>query len=535
MNTIHVYNTYSIPNNKHILNSTHISLQVMHSQRLREKPLRPWVVAEKDGVIVSSHCDCQAGLGEVCSHVSALLFSIEAIARIRDEKTVTQKPAYWKLPAEMRKLEYNRLCEMDMSSAKTMKKKLDDKINLPTFITEPPKPKQKDLVQPTEAEMNSFYAELFRTNTKPVVLSTIEPYCSAYLPRTISEEFPKALSDLYNPTLLHAAKEDVLEHCTNISKTLVVTEEQVRNVEVATRQQSKTKLWNKFRAGRITASKARAAVKTSVTSPAQSLIRSICYPETTNFSTQATMWGCDHEDVAKKEFLEEMCPFHDNLTVEPCGFFIDSKQGFIGASPDGIVSCDCCGSSLIEIKCPYSVQNTSVHEHLNYLERTNEGRYFLKRDHPYYYQVQTQLGVTGKELCFFVVWTNKNIHVERIVFDENFYSEICSKTKILFDSVILPELVAKLTSRNRVLQPNVTLNQIPVVGEGTDKQSNVRGEENEKWCYCGEGEHGKMIACDDENCELQWFHLGCVGLTKAPRGKWYCNECKPLKRKQKKK
>ena len=44
-----------------------------------------------------------------------------------------------------------------------------------------------------------------------------------------------------------------------------------------------------------------------------------------------------------------------------------------------------------------------------------------------------------------------------------------------------------------------------------------------------------MIACDDENREFQWLHLDCVGLTKAPRGKWFCNDCRPLKRKHTKK
>ena len=34
-----------------------------HSQRLSEKPLNPWVIAEKDGKILVGHCDCIAGLG----------------------------------------------------------------------------------------------------------------------------------------------------------------------------------------------------------------------------------------------------------------------------------------------------------------------------------------------------------------------------------------------------------------------------------------------------------------------------------------
>ncbi len=60
------------------------SLQVNHSQRLSEKPLTPWVVAEPNGRIVSDHCTCMAGLGECCSHVASLLWACEAGVRIRD-------------------------------------------------------------------------------------------------------------------------------------------------------------------------------------------------------------------------------------------------------------------------------------------------------------------------------------------------------------------------------------------------------------------------------------------------------------------
>ncbi|KAI5200719.1 hypothetical protein E4T39_05562 [Aureobasidium subglaciale] len=49
-----------------------------------------------------------------------------------------------------------------------------------------------------------------------------------------------------------------------------------------------------------------------------------------------------------------------------------------------------------------------------------------------------------------------------------------------------------------------------------------------RYCICGDVSHGTMIACDNESCELEWFHLGCVGLTELPkrRTKWYCPICR---------
>ena len=42
-----------------------------------------------------------------------------------------------------------------------------------------------------------------------------------------------------------------------------------------------------------------------------------------------------------------------------------------------------------------------------------------------------------------------------------------------------------------------------------------------------EEDHGDMIGCDNENCQIQWFHLSCLKLTKTqvPKGKWYCPDC----------
>jgi hypothetical protein len=41
---------------------------------------------------------------------------------------------------------------------------------------------------------------------------------------------------------------------------------------------------------------------------------------------------------------------------------------------------------------------------------------------------------------------------------------------------------------------------------------------------------GEMIACDNPDCPVEWFHLGCVGLTSQnrPRGKWFCPECRAV-------
>ena len=46
------------------------------------------------------------------------------------------------------------------------------------------------------------------------------------------------------------------------------------------------------------------------------------------------------------------------------------------------------------------------------------------------------------------------------------------------------------------------------------------------YCTCRNIAHGDMISCDNEKCNIEWFHFACVGLTKLPKGDWFCKVCK---------
>lgn len=51
------------------------------------------------------------------------------------------------------------------------------------------------------------------------------------------------------------------------------------------------------------------------------------------------------------------------------------------------------------------------------------------------------------------------------------------------------------------------------------------GEDTTTYCFCEQVSYGEMVACDDDSCDREWFHYGCVGLKEPPIGKWYCSEC----------
>ncbi|KAH6578009.1 hypothetical protein BASA62_000533 [Batrachochytrium salamandrivorans] len=45
------------------------------------------------------------------------------------------------------------------------------------------------------------------------------------------------------------------------------------------------------------------------------------------------------------------------------------------------------------------------------------------------------------------------------------------------------------------------------------------------YCFCQQVSYGEMIACDNEECPHEWFHLECVGLAEPPNGVWFCRDC----------
>jgi len=45
------------------------------------------------------------------------------------------------------------------------------------------------------------------------------------------------------------------------------------------------------------------------------------------------------------------------------------------------------------------------------------------------------------------------------------------------------------------------------------------------YCTCRRVAFGNMVACDNEECPIEWFHCPCVNLTKVPKNEWLCPAC----------
>lgn len=60
----------------------------------------------------------------------------------------------------------------------------------------------------------------------------------------------------------------------------------------------------------------------------------------------------------------------------------------------------------------------------------------------------------------------------------------------------------------------------------------ITDPEEPRYCLCNQVSYGEMVACDNPDCMIEWFHYGCVGITAPPKGKWYCPTCSNLKKKR---
>ena len=170
---------------------------------------------------------------------------------------------------------------------------------------------------------------------------------------------------------------------------------------------------------------------------------------TTFKGNRATIYGSEKEEMTRQKYITlQRLTNHPDLTVKDCGLFVSEQNNWLAATPDGIVhdpSDKENPSGLLEIKNPFAVKDKHLTDACNMssfcLEEDKDNHaYKLKRQHNYYYQIQCQLYCVNTHWCDLVVRTNKDIHVERIYRDEQWWAGQLEKLKIFYFSALLPEL-----------------------------------------------------------------------------------------------
>ena len=275
----------------------------------------------------------------------------------------------------------------------------------------------------TDNETTAFYDKLKQVMPDSAILTTLEPI---QRPTTQSiRKLPILLTSLYNPKYELMSKDELLSRCREVFQNDVkISEEEASYLEESTKMQHKSIIWKQHRIGRLTASNFGRVCRAKLRPPPFSLVKELM--NTSNLSkVPQIQWGNTHESVARDAYMSSESPKHDALTCTPSGLHINPQWPHLGASPDGLISCKCCGDGLLEIKCPYKYKDTNPDEVIDKafcLQPNQSGGMSLSTTHHYYYQVQGQLGICKRDYCDFVCWTEKGMHIERIELDECFFS-----------------------------------------------------------------------------------------------------------------
>ena len=494
--------------------------KVRHSYAANKAPVLPWVLVNFDGTILVAHCTCMAGLAETCSHVGAVLHWVETAVRIRNDTPCTSKDNKWLMPSPVKDIPYLELRDIDFTTPKCHSQALTSThASTAGTSTSPGFAKTKGFPTPSDTEQQEFFRQIAQEKEKsPIVLSVTEPYSNHFV--LSRDHLPKLLQGLFKPAYLGTDLAELLKLAESHLDD-EATPEMVDHLAQLTHNQAKSREWFKYRAGRITASRFRRVLHTDCYRPSLSLLKSICYPEIHQFSTKAISWGCEHEKDALRTYKDKMLTSHEDVSISLCGFYISAKYPFLGASPDALIECKCCGQGVVEVKCPLCAQESSLAEAASgiqsfCLQECSEGKYELKHEHDYFYQCQLQMFVTNRTYCDFVVWTEKDLHTERLTLDDALIRSALPTARKFFSMCILPELLGKWYTRP------TTANDEPQELE----------EDSGLWCHCKQKKGGDMVGCENRSCPAQWFHLECVGLTTLPHGKWYCRTCQPSRKRK---
>lgn len=504
---------------------------------MNEKPLQPWYISAADGTILCAHCTCMAGLGEVCTHVGALAFAVDAFNTLAEKTTCTGRLAEWKVPTGVKGVSPLPGYQINMASAKARKISVDKLLQDPHAVAPPSIAKQKALFpvpKPTEGELSNLFRGLNMCGAnKPTVLKVLPEYSREFKVPDIPENLN--LTRLFDVNCVGKSLSELQEHCRNIN--LSISVEESDHLEEATRKQSDSHVWFAARAGRVTASKFHSVCHSRIENPSISLVGEICKPAEHRFSSVYTEWGLCNEEKARQAYIHAVQDKHSNFTLKPSGFHVPPEYPFMGATPDGIVQCECHGRGCVEIKCPFTKSHVSVNDAACddkfCLQKRETGEFYLNPSHPYYCQVQAQLFLTKSAYCDFVVWTTVDMEVVRVLPDGLFWDEHCEKAVRFFKLAILPELVGNWTSlKKKASKRSLRGKEVQEEEEGEQEEDMALSEDEEEeendgmeYCVCGESEFGMMVKCDNDQCAMQWFHFSCVGLKDEPEGDWFCPDC----------
>lgn len=130
----------------------------------------------------------------------------------------------------------------------------------------------------------------------------------------------------------------------------------------------------------------------------------------------ATQWGVTHEDEARIDF-----EFATGKEVALATFCVHDNLIWLGASPDGFVDSD----AVLEIKCPFGLRDQKE----PVFKTASEQMHYMA-------QMQIEMFVTDRSICYFWQWTPHGSKLEAVEYDPEMISEIVPQLRDFYEEYL---------------------------------------------------------------------------------------------------
>ena len=415
------------------------------------------------GDICFATCNCKAGQAGCCKHVAALLYTVLDFSNM-DLKEVpmdlacTQKGQKWNVPSLSQTRtnidsKFTALSFEKAEEGKTRKRPLmtgtrENYCATPAFAQETTRNELKELAHNLRcAGRASLFCEALESNDF-MPCNDFETSSSRAIAKRdhnldmdLKDKSISFIDQLYK--LVPNSSFDVPTDNSAILAKVGVTVEESKEICYNTMAQSNDSRWFLERSKRVTASHFGKIVKRRQRIYPKSIVNAIIHNKLCSTSSMpvALKWGIENEDAAIQKYNE----LHCNIEVHKCGLVVSPKWPWLGCSPDGIILENSIPVGCIEVKCPYSKRNMTLldasTDDKSFFLGILKGKLSLKRNHIYFFQCQGILNILGLEWIDFIVYTLKDLHIERIQVDTSIWDkEVLPELTKFYADYILPKL-----------------------------------------------------------------------------------------------
>ena len=418
---------------------------------------------QNNAEILYAKCSCKAGQGGCCKHVAALLYTLMDYVNIDAEGvpadlTCTQVSQKWHIPTSAnmtlkKAVKFNYLIFEKSEENKKRKRPVVSGVRenfcaTPSFAHTLLPEELHNLVRNLSACNSSalFCRAVESNNFQPCTI--FDTSCSRNIREKDCLETVNAPENGLFDSIFTKMGNDVtesleLKNKEKIIKLVGVSCQEASNICFETKMQTASNSWYNERIKRITASFFGKVMNRREAIYPTSIVKSIINQKKSHTMPAALKWGIENEKVAldgyTKNYLE------DDMEVMEIGLVVNPKWPWLGCSPDGLVMKKGLPDGCIEIKCPFSKRHSSIQEAIGdktfFLCQKNS-RVQLKRNHLYYYQCQGVINILELSWIDFVVYTTKEIYVERILSDTDLWNKkMLPKLTSFYVDFIFPEIV----------------------------------------------------------------------------------------------